>query len=105
MVASVGRTVGWATNVPTPEQQQRYTQLSDLLQAFGIRYRNELPNGATSLLMKAINGNASVEVYDRLGKMIGTVPNQDTSATFRTHLQQLFGHTVSPDPDGVVALI
>jgi hypothetical protein len=64
MAVSVARTVGWAINVPTPEQQQKYAQLSGLLQAFGIRYRNELPNGATSLLMKVINRNASVEVYD-----------------------------------------
>jgi hypothetical protein len=105
MVVSVGRIVGWAINVSTPAQQQRYTQLSGLLHAFGIRYQNELPSGATSLLMKVINGNVSVEVYDGLGKIIGAVPNQETSAAFRTHLQQLFGHTVSPDPDGVVVAL
>jgi hypothetical protein len=91
--------------MPTPEQQRLYTELSGLLQAFGMRYRNELPSGATSLQMKVISGNVSVDVYDRHGKIIGTVPNEKTSTTFRTDLQQTFADKISPDPDGVVALI
>lgn len=91
--------------MPTPEQQKAYTKLPGQLQAIGLRYKAELPSGSTSLLMTLEGGNVRVEVYDRLGKIIGTVPNEKTSHAFRSALQSTFEHTVSPDPDGVIAMI
>lgn len=91
--------------MPTPEQQREYTRLSGLLQAIGMRYIKELPSGSTSLLMKVNDGKVVVEVFDQKGKLIGTVPNEKTSSTFRAALQSTFQHTVSPDPDGVGAII
>jgi hypothetical protein len=48
--------------VPPPERQKEYERLSGLLQAIGIRYRAELPSGATSLLLKLNDGSFLVEV-------------------------------------------
>jgi hypothetical protein len=90
--------------MPTPEQQRLYSQLSGQLQAIGIRYRKELPAGATSLLLKNNGGKIRVEVYEG-SKVIGLVPNESTSAGFRTALETNFANAVSPDPDGVVALL
>ncbi|SRR5258706_13756767 len=91
--------------MPTPEQQREYTRLSGLLQAIGMRYIKELPDGSTSLLMKVNDGKVLVEAYDQKGKVIGTVPNDKTSSAFGAALQNTFEHTVSPDPDGVIAII
>jgi hypothetical protein len=91
--------------MPSPDQQREYTRLSALLQAIGIRHRAELPSGATSLLMKVIDGNVLVEVYDRMGKRIGDIPDTKTSSALRAALQQTFNSAVSPDHDGVVAII
>ena len=91
--------------MPTPEQQREYTRLSGLLQTIGIRFINELPNGSTSLLMKVNKGKVLVEAYDQQGKLIGTIPNDRTSSALRATLQSTFEPTVSPDPDGVVAII
>src|SRR5260221_7487915 len=91
--------------MPTPEQQKEYARLSGLLQVIGMRNIKELPSGSTSLLMKVNDGMVTVEAYDQKGKLIGTVPNEKTSSAFRTALQSAFEHTVSPDPDGVVAII
>lgn len=91
--------------MPTPEQQREYTRLSGLLQAIGMRYSKELPSGSTSLLMKVNDGTALVEAYDQKGKLIGIVPNEKTSNAFRSALQSTFEHTVSPDSDGVIAII
>jgi hypothetical protein len=91
--------------MPTPEQQREYTRLSGLLQEIGMRYMKELPNGSTSLLMKVNDGKVLVEAFDQNGKLIGTVPNEKTSSAFRTALQSTFEHTISPDPDGVGAII
>ena len=54
-----------------------------------MQFKAELPSGATSLLMKVINGKVLVEVYDRMGKKIGDIPSEKTS----------------PDHDGVIALV
>ncbi|MGA8086434.1 MAG: hypothetical protein WCA10_03955 [Terracidiphilus sp.] len=91
--------------VPSPEQQKEYTRLSALLQAIGIRHRPELPSGATSLLMKVMDGNVLVEVYDRMGKKIGDIPDAKTSSALRDALQQTFQSAISPDHDGVIAII
>ena len=91
--------------MPTPEQQREYSRLSGLLQAIGMRYYKELPSDSTSLLMKVENGKVLVEVYDRVGKFIGAVPNETTSSAFRAALEDTFARTISPDPDGIVAII
>lgn len=69
--------------VPPPERQKEYARLSRLLQEIGMRYRAELPNGATSLLLKLNDGSFLVEVYDRMGKKIGDI-SQDQPSTGST---------------------
>ncbi len=91
--------------MPTPEQQREYARLSGLLQAIGMRYYKELPSGSTSLLMKVENGKVLVEAYDQAGKLIGTVPNENTSSAFRATLESKFAGAISPDPDGIIAII
>jgi len=91
--------------MPTPEQQSLYTLLSGQLQAIGLHYRNELPRGSTSLLMKVRDGQVLVEAYDVSAKKIGTIPDEKTSAAFRSDLDAAFLRSTSPDPDGVVAII
>ena len=91
--------------MPTPEQQRLYTKLSGQLQAIGLDFYRELPTGAKSLLMKNDEGKVMVEVYDNGGKLIGTVPNERTSTRLRTALQSTFAHAISPDPDGVIAIL
>jgi len=89
----------------TPEQQKAYAKLSGQLQAIGLRYKAELPSESISLLMKVNGGKVVVDAYDRQGKLIGTVPNDKSSPAFRAVLQSTFEHSVSPDPDGVVAIL
>jgi hypothetical protein len=79
--------------------------LSGLLQAIGIRYRADLPSGATSLLLKLNDGSFFVEVYDRRGKKIGDIPHDQTSTGLHDALRQTFHDEVSPDRDGVIAII
>jgi hypothetical protein len=93
------------TIVPPPERQKKYARLSGLLQAIGMRYRAELPRGATSLLMKLNEGNFLVEVYDRMGTKIGDIPHNQTAIGLRDALRQTFHGAVSPDHDGVIAII
>jgi len=62
-------------------------KLSGQLQAIGLRYKSELPSGATSLLMKVSDRRVTVEVYDRTGKKIGDIPNDQTSTALRDTLQ------------------
>jgi hypothetical protein len=90
---------------PPPDRQREYGRLSGLLQALGLRYKVELPSGATSLLMKVNDGKVSVEVYDRMGKKIGDIPNDKTSTVLRNALQNTFQYEISPDHDGVIAII
>ena len=91
--------------VPSPEQQKEYSRLSSQLQAIGLRYKMELPCDATSLLMKVNEGKVLVEVYDRTGKKIGDIPDDRTSSALRDALQQTFQSAISPDHDGIVAVI
>ncbi len=51
------------------------------------------------------DGNVLVEVYDRMGKKIGDIPDGKTSSTLRDALQQTFQSAISPDHDGVIAII
>jgi hypothetical protein len=91
--------------VPPPERQKEYARLSGLLQAIGMRYRADLPSGATSLLLKLNDGSFLVEVYDRMGTKIGDIPHDQTSTGLRDALRQTFHREVSPDHDGVIAII
>jgi len=91
--------------VPAPERQKEYARLSGLLQAIGLRYKTELPSGATSLLMKVSDGKVLIEVYDEMGKKIGDIPDAKTSGALRGTLQNTFQVAISPDHDGVVAII
>ena len=93
------------TLIPPPERQKEYARLSGQLQAIGRRYKAELPRGATSLLMKMNDGKVQVEVYDRTGKKISDIPDDKTSSALRDTLQNTFQFAVSPDHDGVVAII
>jgi hypothetical protein len=93
------------TLVPPPDRRKEYAKLSGQLQALGLHYRAELPRGATSLLMKVNDGKVSVEVYDRMGKKIGDIPNDKTSTALRDALQNTFQYAISPDHDGVIAII
>jgi hypothetical protein len=88
--------------MPTPEQQREYTRLSSQLQAIGLRHMKELPVGATSLSLTVPNGKIVVDVYDRAGKQIGTVPNERTSSTLRSELESSFLRATLPD-DSIVA--
>ena len=91
--------------VPPPERQKEYARLSGLLQAIGLRHKAEFPSGATSLLMKVNEGKVQVEVYVRMGKKIGDIPNGNTSGSLRDALQDTFQSVISPDHDGVAAII
>ena len=93
------------TLVPPPERQQEYEKLSGYLQAIALSHKAELPSGATSLLMKVIDGRVLVEVYDKMGKKLGDIPDDKTSSTLRDVLQNTFQSTISPDHDGVIAII
>lgn len=56
--------------MPAPEQQKLYTKLSGQLQGIGLKYKRDLPGGATSLFMKVENRKVTVEVCHRMGKAI-----------------------------------
>jgi hypothetical protein len=88
-----------------PDRQKEYARLSGVLQAIGIRYRTLLPSGATSLLLRLNDGSLLVEVYDRTGVKISEIPDDTTPAVLRDTLRQAFQGQVSPDHDGVVAII
>jgi hypothetical protein len=62
-------------------------------------------SGTTSLLMKVNSGKVAVEAYDRMGKKIDDIPNEKSSPALRDALQNTFQHEISPDHDGVIAII
>ncbi len=88
--------------MPTPEQQREYIRLSSQLQKIGLRHMKELPPGSTSLSLTVSSGKVSVDVYDRMGKKIGTVPNETTSSTLRSELESAFARAALPD-DSIIA--
>jgi hypothetical protein len=90
--------------MPTPEKQREYTRLSGLLMAIGHRHYKELPEGTTSLSLRLGFGKIVVEVYDKLGKLIGTLPNQTTSSALRSDLERAFAAETFSD-DAIVAII
>jgi hypothetical protein len=89
------------SGMPTPAQQKEYWRLSDILIAIGQRYYRELPNGAASLALTN-EGKVSVDVYDKQGKVIGTIPNDTTSSAFRTDLERAFARITLPDENLIV---
>jgi hypothetical protein len=91
-------------NMPTPQQQREYTRISDQLQAIGQRHFKELPNGSASLALTVNGGKVIVEVYDDLGKVIGTVPNAATSSALRSDLEAAFARAILPD-ENVIAIL
>lgn len=91
--------------IPPPDRQKEYGRLSGPLQTIGLRYKAELPMGATSLRMKVNDGKVSVEVYDGMGKKIGDIPDDKTSTALRYALQNTFQYEISPDHDGVITMI
>ena len=90
--------------MPTPEQQREYTKLSGQLMAIGQRYRRELPEGAVSLALTVNDGKVLVQVYDRVGKPVGIIPNEKTSAAFRSDLERAFAKGTLPD-ENVISFV
>lgn len=90
--------------MPAPEKQREYLRLSGLLQAMGLRHVRELPKGTVSLSLTLPASKITVEVYDKLGKQIGTVPNETTSSVFRSDLERAFADETFLD-DAIVAII
>jgi hypothetical protein len=88
--------------MPSPEQQREYTRLSSQLQRIGLRHMKELPAGAISLSLTITDGKVAVDVYDRMGKKIGTVPNETSSSTLRSELESAFERATLPD-DSIIA--
>jgi hypothetical protein len=91
--------------MPTPEQQREYMRLSALLQQVCMRHKSQLPGGTASVLVTAHDGEIRLDAYDRFGKIIGTIPNEETSDGFLSDLTRLFFGSVTSDPDGIVASI
>jgi hypothetical protein len=91
-------------NMPTPEQQREYTRLSGLLMAIGQRHYKELPKGTVSLSLTLGGSKIVVEAYDKLGKQIGTVPNETTSSVLRSDLELTFTKETFSD-DAIVVIV
>jgi hypothetical protein len=89
--------------MPTPEQRDEYWRLSGLLQQICIQYKNELPRGATSVLLTNADHNVRLQAYGGSGSVIGILPNEQTSNAFKSVLTEVFGGVTSPDPGGIVA--
>jgi hypothetical protein len=90
--------------MPTPAQQREYSRLSGLLMAIGQRHYSELPKGTVSLSLALTGGKILVEAYDKLGKQIGTVPNETTSSLFASELERAFRKETFPD-DSIIAIV
>lgn len=88
-----------------PEQQREYLRLSALLQQICIHYRQELPEGTTSVLLTNPAQKLRIEAYDKAGKSLGIIPNDKTSSAFQRELATFFANETSPGPDGILALI
>jgi hypothetical protein len=90
--------------MPTPEQQREYTRLSGMLMTIGQRHYKELPEGTTSLSLTLPASKIVVEAFDKLGKSIGTVPNETTSSVFASDLQRAFGRETF-SADAIIAIV
>jgi hypothetical protein len=88
--------------MPTPAQQQEYYRLSDILITIVRNHLREVPKGAVSLALTNDGHPVTVEAYDRLGKVIGIIPNDSTSPAFRAELETAFGSVKLPDENLIV---
>lgn len=88
--------------MPTPAQQQEYCRLSDILIAIVRNHLREIPKGAVSLALTNDGHPVTVEAYDRVGKVIGTIPNESTLPAFRAELESAFGRVKLPDENLIV---
>jgi hypothetical protein len=89
--------------MPTSEQHREYSRLSHLLQQVSIRHRQELPDGTTSVVLTSLAHKVRLDAYDRNGRPIGTIPDEETSSAFLNDLR-FFDNVTSPDADGIVVL-
>ena len=87
----------------TPAQQEEYFRLSGLLQKLCLQYSRELPAGTASVLMTNKDHKVKIEAYGQDGKVVGALPNENTSTAFATDLDRYLANVFSPDPDGVIA--
>lgn len=90
--------------MPTPEQQHKYARLSGQLMAIGTKHYKELPSGTVSLSLIVSGGIVGLEAYDRLGKLVGVVPNAITSSAFRSDLERVFARAAMPD-EPIIAIV
>ena len=91
--------------MPTPEQQREYWRLSDKLIAVAQRHLRELPKDAVSLSLTLNAGvKRVVECFDRSGKQIGTVPNENTSSAFGSDLERAFDKETFSD-DAIIVFV
>jgi len=88
--------------MPTPVQQQEYYRLSNILIAIVRNHLREIPESAVSLALTNDSHPVIVEAFDRLGKVVGTIPNDSTSPAFRAELETAFGSVKLPDENLIV---
>lgn len=87
--------------MPTPEEQRQCSMLSGTLQQLGHTFARSLPPGTASLHLQSREGQVRLDAYDRTGKVIGTLPNDETPAPFREAIERL-AKEKCPDPDGII---
>jgi hypothetical protein len=86
---------------PTPEEQRQYTKLSAALQQLGYSFSRELPAATASLHLHSVDGQPRLDAYDRAGKIIATLPTEQTPKPLRDAIERLARENC-PDPDGIV---
>ena len=89
----------------TPEERLEYLRVSALLKQICARYRRELPDGTTSVILTNLGHKLRLSAYGWGGKPIGAIPNERTSSAFLDDLTESFAHVESPDPKGIFAVV
>lgn len=87
--------------MPTPEEQRQYRKLSTALQQLGHSFSRELPSATASLHLQSVDGQPRLDAYDRAGKIIATLPIEQTPKPLRDAIERL-AREDCPDPDGIV---
>lgn len=90
--------------MPTPEEQRQYTKLSAALQKLYHSFSSELPAATASLHLHSVAGHSRLEAYDVAGKILKTLPTEQTPKPFRDAIDRLALENC-PDPDGIVCLL